>query len=133
MRLYLHILRAHLAPFAFALVTVMFIFLLQFIMKFIDQLVGKGLSMWTISELITLNLAWMVVLAVPMAVLVATLMAFGTLSAHSEITAMKASGMSLYRMIAPVAIASLLLTYLLLDFNNNVLPDANHRVKILMV
>lgn len=133
MQLSLHILRAHVGPFLFAFVTVMFIFLLQFIMKFIDQLVGKGLSMWVIGELITLSLAWMVVLAVPMAVLVATLMAFGSMSSNNEITAMKASGMSLYRMIAPVALAALVVTFLMLEFNNEVLPEANHRVKVLMV
>src|ERR1051326_1760678 len=133
MRLYFHILRAHAGPFVFALITVMFIFLLQFIMKFIDQLVGKGLSMWVIGELMTLSLAWMVVLAVPMAVLVSTLMGFGTLSSQNEIAAMKASGMSLYRMIAPVAIASLLVTYGMVKFNNDILPEANHRVKVLMV
>src|SRR5512140_3528471 len=109
MRLHWHILRAHAGPFVFSLVTLMFIFLLQFIMKFIDQLVGKGLSGWVVSELIALNLAWMVVLAVPMSVLVATLMAFGGLSAGNEITAMKATGMSLYRMLSTVVIASIVL------------------------
>jgi lipopolysaccharide export system permease protein len=126
-------LRAHIGPFIFSFITLMFIFLLQFLMKFIDQLVGKGLGGLVISELIVLSLAWMVVLAVPMSVLVATLMAFGSLSSHNEITAMKAGGMSLYRMMAPVFIASLLLTYLLIEFNNKVLPEANHRLKILMI
>ena len=121
MRLSLHILRAHIGPFLFALFTIMFIFLLQFLMKFVDDLVGKGLSWWIIGELIALSLAWMVVLAVPMAVLVATLMAFGNLSAQNEITAMKASGMSLYRMMSPVILLTLLLTYLLVQFNNEVL------------
>ncbi len=133
MRLSLHILRAHIGPFLFSFCTIMFVFLLQFIMKFIDQLVGKGLSWLIIGELIALSLAWMVVLAVPMAVLVATLMAFGNLSSQNEITAMKASGVSLYKMILPVAIASLFLTYGLIQFNNKVLPEANHRVKVLMV
>ena len=86
----------------------MFLFLLQFVMKFIDQLVGKGLTAWVIIELIALNLAWMLVLAVPMSVLVATLMAFGDLSSRNEITAMKASGVSIYRMmLTPVLIAGL--------------------------
>ena len=87
MRLSLHILRAHIGPFLFSLFTLMFVFLLQFVMQFIDQLVGKGLSAWVIGQLIVLNLAWIVVLAVPMSVLVATLMAFGGLSAQNEITA----------------------------------------------
>ena len=102
-------------------------------MRAIDQLVGKGLSLLVIGELIVLSLSWMVVLAVPMAVLVATLMAFGKLSSQNEITAMKASGMSLYSMMSTVVLASILLTYLLFQFNNKVLPEANHRLKVLMI
>jgi len=120
-----------LAPFLFALIVVVFLFVLQFVMRFIDQLVGKGLSTWVIVELITTNLAWMVVLAVPMAVLVATLMAFGGLSANHEITSMKAAGVSLYRMMAPVLLASIVITVLLFFFDNDVLPEANHRAKVL--
>ena len=95
MLLYRHILRAHVGPFLFAFATLMFIFMLQFLMKYIDHLAGKGLGAWIIAQLIIYNLAWMVVLAVPMAVLVATLMAFGNMSANNEITAMKASSIGL--------------------------------------
>ena len=122
-----HILRTHVVPFLSSLAILMAMFLLQFIMKFMDQLVGKGLSAGVIIEVIVFNLAWMVVLAVPMSVLVATLMAFGSLSSTNEITALRASGMSLYKMIAPVFVASFLLSYLLLRFNNDILPDANHK------
>jgi lipopolysaccharide export system permease protein len=73
----------------------------------------------------------MLVLAVPMGVLVATLMAFGGLASTNEITAMRASGISLYRMIAPVIAASVIVCLLLVSFNNDVLPDANHRTKVL--
>ncbi|MBM4160979.1 MAG: YjgP/YjgQ family permease [Ignavibacteria bacterium] len=127
-----HILYRHGTPFLFSASVLIFIFLLQFIMQKLDQLAGKGLGAAVIAELIVMNLAWMVVLAVPMAVLVATLMAFGNLSSANEITAMRASGVSLYRMIAPVLISSLLLCYLLILFNNHVLPDTNHRAKILL-
>lgn len=126
-----YILRALAGPFLFSLSTLMFLFLLQFVMKFIDQLVGKGLTAWVIIELMALNLAWMVVLAVPMSVLVATLMAFGEMSSRNEITAMKAGGMSIQRMIAPVIIAALLVAILLVWFFNGVLPEANHRAKTL--
>jgi lipopolysaccharide export system permease protein len=128
-----YLLRALAGPFLFSLFTLMFLFLLQFVMKFIDQLVGKGLSAWLIIELVALNLAWMVVLAVPMAVLVATLMAFGDLSSRNEITAMKASGMSIYRMLLPVLAAATLVAVLLVYFNNDVLPEANHRAKTLLI
>jgi len=133
MKLSFHILKAHLGPFLFAFITLMFVFLLQFLMRAVNQLVGKGLSAWVIGELIMVSLASMVVLAVPMAVLVATLMAFGKLSSQNEITAMKASGVSLYRMMATVVFASLILTFLLIEFDNKILPEANHRFKVLMI
>lgn len=127
-----HILQRHLTPFLFSICVLVFIFLLQFIMQKMDQLAGKGLSAGIIAELIVMNLAWMLVLAVPMAVLVATLMAFGNLSSGNEITAMRASGVSLYRMITPVFLISIVICYLLILFNNRVLPDANHRAKMLL-
>jgi lipopolysaccharide export system permease protein len=130
---YRYLLRAHIGPFVFSLCTLMFLFVLQFVMKFIDQLIGKGLSAWIIMELIALSLAWMVVLAVPMSVLVATLMAFGDLSSTNEITAMKASGMSIYRMLAPIVIAAGIIAVVLVWFNNYVLPEANHKAKTLMI
>ena len=123
-----YILRAHVGPFLFSLSTLMFLFLLQFIMKFIDQLIGKGLGAWVILELIVLNLSWMLVLAVPMSVLVAVLMAFGDLSSRNEITALKAAGFSIYRMLVPVLAAGTLLMLLMIWFNNYVLPESNHRL-----
>lgn len=129
--LWRYILRVHVGPFIFSLFLLMGIFLLQYLMKYLDQLAGKGLSAAVIAELITLNLAWMLVLAVPMGVLVATLMAFGKLAATNQITAMKASGVGLYKMMAPVFVASIIICYLLFRFDNDVLPDANHRTKVL--
>jgi lipopolysaccharide export system permease protein len=116
----------------FSLITLMCIFLLQFLMKFADRLVGKGLDGWVITKLIVYNLSWMVVLVVPMASLVATLMAFGNLSQNNEVTIMKSSGISLYKMMFPPLIASIVVAILLFQFNNDVLPDANHQAKILM-
>lgn len=101
-------------------------------MKYADMLVGKGLDTWVIFQLIIFNLSWMVVLVVPMATLVATLMAFGNLSQNNEVTIMKSSGISLYRMMAAPVLASFILAYLLLLFNDDILPDANHQAKILM-
>lgn len=110
----------------------MFIFLLQFMMKFADRLIGKGLDTWIIIQLVTFNLAWMLVLVVPISTLVATLMAFGNMSQNNEVTIMKSSGISLYKMMAAPILGGILVGYLLLLFNNDVLPDANHQAKILM-
>ncbi len=86
-----------------------------------------------IVKLISYNLAWMVVLVVPMAVLVASLMAFGGMSQRNEIAVMKASGISTYRMILPTFLASIVIAYLLVQFNNHVYPNANHAAKNLMI
>jgi len=132
MILYRYILKSHIGPLIFAFFTLFFLFLFQFLIKSLDQLVGKGLSLWIIFQLITFNLAWIVTLAAPMAVLVATLMAFGSLSSDNEITIMKAGGLSLPRLMAPVLIAAVILSYLMVRFNNDVLPEANHQARVLL-
>lgn len=132
MLIYRYILKAHFAPFIISFFIVIFVFTFQFIYKYIDNLVGKGLSWWIITQLITLNLAWMVTLAGPMAVLIATLMAFGSLSSTNETTVMRASGLSPLKLIFPVLIFSGILCYGLILFNNKVLPEANHRTRVLM-
>jgi lipopolysaccharide export system permease protein len=108
------------------------IFLLQFLMKFADRLVGKGLNTWLLTKLVVFNLSWMLVLVVPMATLVATLMAFGNFSQNNEITILKSSGVSLYKMMSAPFLASIVLAVLLFLFNDQVLPDANHQARILM-
>lgn len=125
----LYILRNLIVPLLFSSLSLMGIFVLQFLMRFADKLVGKGLDTWTIVQLIIYNLAWMVVLVVPMAVLIATLMAFGGMSQNSEITILKAAGVSIKRMLIAPVILGLSLFYFLIYFNNDVLPDANHKVK----
>ena len=100
-------------------------------MKFADRLVGKGLDTLIVLQLIAYNLAWMVVLVVPMACLVATLMAFGTMAQNNEITIIRTTGVSLWKMMIGPMLASAILCYLLILFNNDVLPDANHKAKIL--
>jgi lipopolysaccharide export system permease protein len=126
-----YILREHLSPFIFGNTTIVFIFLLNIVFRDLGKLLGKGLSALIIFEFFFLNLAWVLALTVPMSVLIATLMAFGRLSSDSEIAALKASGFNLYRLITPVFIAAVLLGFLMERFNNCVLPDFNHRVRML--
>ncbi|MBK8551125.1 MAG: LptF/LptG family permease [Ignavibacteria bacterium] len=127
-----YILKSLIGPFIFALMTVIFVFLFQFLVKSLDQFVGKGLSVWVIIQLISLNLAWMVTLAVPMAMLVSSLMTFGSMSSSNEITIFKASGISLIRLMIPVIFFSMIMTYLMIRFNNDVLPEANHQARVLL-
>ena len=127
-----YILKNHALPFLFSALTLMAVFLLQFLMKFADRLIGKGLSAWVIIRLISYNLAWMVVLVVPMSVLVATLMAFGSMAQNNEIAVLKSSGMSLYKMMLAPLLASVVVAYLLVLFNNHVYPNANHAARIML-
>ena len=126
-----YIIREHIPPFIFALAVLMFIFLMQFLLKYITKIFGKGLPFLTIIELVFYNLAWMFALAVPMAVLVATLMSFGRLSGDNEITILKSSGISIYKIIRPALIFGGIITILMTVFNDKVLPDFNHRARVM--
>lgn len=126
-----YIIREHLPPFMFALSVLMFIFLMQFLLKYITKIFGKGLPFLTIIELVFYNLAWMFALAVPMAVLVATLMSFGRLSGDNEITILKSSGISIYKIIRPALFFGAMITILMTIFNDKVLPDFNHRARVM--
>ncbi len=126
-----YIIKEHIPPFVFALTVLMFIFLMQFLLKYITKIFGKGLPFLTIIELVFFNLAWMFALAVPMAVLVATLMSFGRLSGDNEITILKSSGISIYRTIRPALTFGALITLLMILFNDKVLPDFNHKARVM--
>jgi len=127
-----YVLKSFAGPFVISLATVIFIFLFQFLIKSLDQFVGKGLSSWIIIQLIALNLAWMLTLAVPMAMLIAALMAFGSLAATNEITVMKSGGISLVRLMIPMIFVSFIMFYLMIRFNNDILPEANHKARVLL-
>ncbi len=89
--------------------------------------------MGIIFELIITNLASMVVLAVPMAVLVASLMAYGKFTELNELTAIRAAGINPIHVINPVLVASILLSIFLMWFSNDILPDANQRARSLFI
>jgi len=96
-----YILREHLSPFTLALIVLLFLLLTNFLLRAVDRFLGKGLGIGILIEYLFLNLAWIGVLAVPMAVLVATLMCFGRMSHDNEITAMRTSGISYATILRP--------------------------------
>lgn len=132
MILFRYILRTHIAPFLFGTSVIMALFLLQYIMRWVDQLTSKGLDVPTIGEFLILNLSWIVVLAIPIGVLFSTLMAFGAMSSAHEITVMKASGMGLFRMMVPTMIVGALLWGFSFWYTDQVLPDTNLRLSGMM-
>ncbi len=132
-KIQLSILKRHIGPFVFCFVTIMFLLLMSFLIEYIDQLISKDLGIVVITELILTNLAYMVVLAAPMAVLIASLMAFGRFTELNELTALKAAGVNPVHTITPVLAAAALLSVFLVWFSNDVLPDANQRARTLFL
>lgn len=132
MILYRYIVKEHMLPFLYSFLVVVFIFTMQLAVQLLRKILYKGLDWAVVSELFLIQMAWMVVLAVPMAVLVSSLMAFGKMSADNEIMAIKASGQNLVYLLTPVISAGCVLTVIMIFFHNNILPDANHKASNLM-
>ena len=127
-----YVLKELIAPFLASLFGITFLFVVDFLVKILDNVLSKGLPASTVVEIFVLNLAWMLSLSIPMAVLVASLMTFGRMSGDQEITAVKAAGISPLSLMRPVLLVALLLSVLMVVFNNWVLPEANHRSVELM-
>ncbi len=128
-----YLIRNYIGPFVFSMSVITFVFIMDFLLRYIDLFLGKGVSLWVVSQTFFLSLGHMFALIIPMAVLPATLMTFGNLASENELTAMKASGISLYRMILPGAIGAALLAVALVAYNNYVLPESNHKLMSLLV
>jgi len=129
--LHKYVLKEHVGPLFFALTALTSILLLQYIAKRFGDLVGKGLPWSIIAEFLGLSVPLTVALSMPMAVLVATLYAFSRLASENEITAMKAGGISLRSVLAPVLVAAVGVTLFMVAFNDQILPRANHRLRTL--
>jgi lipopolysaccharide export system permease protein len=106
---------------------------MQFLILHVDKLIGKDIPITIIFELIATNLAYMVVLAAPMAVLIASLMAFGKFSELNELTAVRASGINPIKIIQPALISAFILGLFLAWFSNNILPEANSKARSLFM
>jgi lipopolysaccharide export system permease protein len=132
MILYRYIIKGHILPFLYSLGILIFIFAMQLAVQLLDKIISKGLSPMVVLELFLINIAWVIALAIPMAILVATLMAFGRMSGDNEIMAIKASGHNIPFLITPVFAGACVFTVLSVFFNNDILPDANHRAANLL-
>ncbi len=132
MILYRYIIREHILPFCYSLGILIFIFAMQLAVQLLPSIIAKGLDPGVVFEIFLINIAWVIALAIPMSILVSTLMAFGQMSGDNEIMAIKASGHNLMFLLAPVFAAACVFTVLTTYFNNDILPDANHRAANLL-
>lgn len=131
-RLHIFVLRSFLPLFAMTFFIVLFIVLMQFLWKYIDDLVGKGLSIDVLGELFFYAAVSMVPMALPLSILLASLMTFGNFGEKFELTAMKASGISLVRVMAPLIIFISAISVGAFFFQNDVLPKAQVKMWTLL-
>jgi len=124
-KLNLYVIKSYLGPFVFTFFIALFILLLQFLWKYIDDLVGKGLEWYIIAKLMFYASSTFVPLALPLAVLLSSLMTFGNMGEHYELVAMKAAGISLRRAMKPLIILSFGISIAAFLFSNYVMPVAN--------
>jgi lipopolysaccharide export system permease protein len=119
------ILKSYLGPLVMTFFIALFILLMQFLWKYIDDLVGKGLEWYIILKLMFYASSTFVPLALPLAILLSSLMMFGNLGEHYELVTMKAAGISLSRIMRPLVIVSVVISLLAFYFSNVILPIAN--------
>ena len=110
----------------------LFIVMMQFLWRYIDELVGKGLSIDVVAELFFYAALSMVPLALPLSILLASLMTFGDLGEHIELTALKSSGISLTTIMRPLAILMTVVAIGAFFFQNNVLPKSQVKMWTLL-
>jgi len=131
-KLDIFLLKTFIGPFVATFFVALFVLLMQFLWRYIDDLVGKGLPLDIIAQILGYTSASMVPMALPLAVLLSSLMTFGNLAEHNELIAMKSSGFSLFKVMKPLmwfAILSMTGAFL---FSNYILPVANLKARSLL-
>lgn len=126
------VLRSWLGPFILTFFIALFILLMQFLWKYIDDFVGKGLEWYIIAELMFFASASLVPMALPLAILLSSLMTFGNLGEHLELAACKSSGISLQRVMRPLTITAVIVSLSAFYFSNNILPVSNLKMGTLL-
>lgn len=118
------ILTSFIGPFIMTFLVVVFILLTQHMLKYFDDIIGKDLGWDVLSQLLFYFAIFMTPVALPLAVLLSSLIAFGNLGEHFELTAIKGAGISLLRTIQPIFFFVIILTFIAFYVNNNLVPKA---------
>lgn len=132
-RLYIYILQTFIPVFFMTFFICLFIILMQFLWKYVEDLVGKGLETSVLAELFTYAALNLVPMALPLAILLASLMAFGNLGEKYELLAIKAAGVSLLRTMRPLIILITLISLGAFFFQNDAIPKINVKFRSLMI
>jgi lipopolysaccharide export system permease protein len=124
-KIHLLILKAFIRPFIVTFLIVMFVLLMLFLFKYIDDLIGKGFEWYIILELMMYASATNVAMALPLSVLLSSIMTYGSLGENYELVAIKSAGISLRRAMAPMFIVISILSVIAFVFSDYMLPKAN--------
>jgi len=128
----LFVLKSFFGPFILTFFIAVFVLMMQFVWKYIEDLVGKGLDFIVIGELLFYTSASMVPMALPLAILLSSLMTFGNLGENYELVAFKAAGISLQKVMKPLAFLILIISMIAFLFSNYILPVANLKMRSLL-
>lgn len=131
-RLHKFILESYIGPLILTFFIAIFLLLMQFLWKYIDDLVGKGLELHIIAELLLYASAGLVPLALPLAILLSSIMTFGNLAEHNELMSLKSAGISLVRIMFPLIIFISFVSTGAFFFSNNVMPYTNLKMGALL-
>ncbi len=131
-KLHVFVLKSYIGPFFATLFIAMFFLLMQFLWKYIDDLVGKGLEFSVITELLVYASASLVPMALPLAILLSAIMTFGNLGEHNELLALKSAGISLLSIMRPLMVLVFFLSIGAFYFANNILPVTNLKMSSLL-
>lgn len=126
------LLKSYIGPFIVTFIVAMFIFEMQLIWLYLDDIMGKGLGGFVILELLMYASARIVNMALPLAILMSSIMTLGALAEHNELTSMKSAGISLFRILRPLIYFSIVLSISSFVFANNIWPIANLKFRTLL-
>ena len=131
-KLHVLVIKSFIPPFLATFVVAIFVLILQFLWLYVDELIGKGLQAWIIIKLLFYASIQVIPLAMPISVMLSSMMTFGNMGENYELTAIKSAGISLIRVYRPLVIISALLGSLSFYFSDTIVPAANLKLQTLL-
>ncbi|MCL1938954.1 MAG: LptF/LptG family permease [Candidatus Azobacteroides sp.] len=132
-RLYIFVLKTFLPLLLATFSICLFILLMQFLWRYVNDMVGKGVSIGVLGEMFFYASLSSIPLALPLSILLASLMTFGSLAEHLELLAIKASGTSLIRIMKPLIYSAVAIAFISFVFQNNIVPKAQMKMYTILV
>ncbi len=131
-KIYKYVFKLFVTPLLATFFVSLFVLLMQFLWRYVEDIVGKGLEVHTLLEFFTYSTLTLVPMALPLAILLASLMTFGNLGERLELLSIKAAGISLIKVMRPLILFVLLISFCAFFFSNNVLPVSTKKLRVLM-